>query len=160
MIIFHMSLAVSIWPILAWKRHNILLFQSVWEFVCVCVVVAGGWVKVCAHAVSPWSHENNKMSVLWTKTLWCDPHPAADSTYLIAPHSHSHTHTDGLKHQVAVATVGYCVSRAMILMAIHSERTQTDYPFFHSVHCHLHMQREERHLDKPCENIRFMFSFN
>ncbi len=60
-------------------------------------------------------------------------HPAADSTYLISPIARTHTH----KHTLMVSSgCGYsgllCVQR-MILMLIHSERTQTENLLFLSL---------------------------
>lgn len=88
-IIFHMSLAVSIWPILAWKREQSTLRStqcSVSTSMCVWVWVAG----LLFVAFS--AHQNNNMPVLRTKMLWSLPHTLANGTYLICFLAHTLAH--------------------------------------------------------------------
>lgn len=60
----------------------------------------GAWGDTeCSQSVASWSHQNNRASVLWTKTLWSDPPPCGRlhlshlCSFTYTPlKTHTHTH--------------------------------------------------------------------
>lgn len=102
MIIFHMSLAVSMWPMLAWKgeRHTAYYcFQEgslgVWCVCvreCACVFLLGGFQLT--QAIDPM--RTIKCQFVTTKMLWSDP-PSWGRLHLSHLFFQTNTHTYGLR---------------------------------------------------------------